>query len=71
MATKAQQFKSAQQRSKAPKAKKAIKASRSVRTAAKAAGAKALPPTKSVKGSERARQMKSSTATARHGRRSG
>jgi hypothetical protein len=71
MATKAEQFKSEQERKKAPTAKKVVKASRSQRTAAKAATAKELPPKKSVKGSERASQMKSATAASRHGRRSG
>ena len=71
MATKAEQFKSTEARKKAPAAKKVVKASRKARTAAAAETAKDLPPTKSVKGSERARQMKSSTPESRHGRRSG
>ncbi len=71
MATKAEQFKSAEARKKAPRAKKPVKATRAVRTAAMAAEQKDLPPTKSVKGSEHAQQMKSSTPASRHGRRSG
>jgi hypothetical protein len=71
MATKAEKFKSAQAKTKAPKAKKPVKATRAVRTAAAKATQKALPPTKSVKGSERASRGKSATAEVRHGRRSG
>jgi hypothetical protein len=71
MSTKAEQFKSEQQRQKAPKAKKAVKASRAERTAASVATKKERGPTKSVKGSEHAQQMKSATASARHGRRAG
>jgi hypothetical protein len=72
VATKAEQFRSEQQRStKAPVAKKVVKASRTVRTAAAKAEAKSLPPTKSLKGSEHAQQMKSATAASRHGRRGG
>lgn len=71
MATKAENFKSTEQRKKAPAAKKVVKPSRKVRTAAAAAEKKDLPPTKSVKGSERAHQMKSSTPESRHGRRGG
>lgn len=71
MATKAEQFKSAQQRSKPPAAKKPVKASRAKRTAGAAAARSALPPTKSDKGSEHAQQMKASTAKARFGRRGG
>jgi len=71
MATKAEQFRDEQQRAKPPVAKKVVKASRSQRTAAQAATKKDLPPKKSVKGSEHARQMKSATAASRHGRRGG
>lgn len=71
MATKSEQFKSSQERKKAPAAKKVVKASRKARTAEAKALAKDQPPTKSVKGSERARQMKSSTPESRHGRRGG
>jgi hypothetical protein len=69
MATKAQIFKSEQQRAKAPAKKKPAKATRAQRTAATVK--KDLPPTKSDKGSEHAQQMKSSTASSRHGRRGG
>jgi hypothetical protein len=69
MATKAEQWKSEQQRAKAPLAKKVVKESRAARTAA--AVKKDLPPTKSVKGSEHAQQMKGATPATRHGRRSG
>ena len=71
MATKAEQFKSEQQRSKPPTPKKVVKESRSARTAEKKAAQKDLPPTKSAKGSEHAQQMKAATASARHGRRAG
>jgi hypothetical protein len=71
MATKAEQFKSTQQRKKAPVAKKVVKASRKARTAAAKETAKDLPPTKSQKGSERAQRNKSTTAESRHGRRGG
>jgi hypothetical protein len=71
MATKAELFKSTEERKKAPAAKKVVKASRKERTAAAAETKKDLPPTKSDKGSQRARQMKSATAESRHGRRSG
>ena len=71
MATKAEQFKSEQERKQPPAAKKVKKATRAVRTAAKAEAQKDLPPTKSVKGSESAQRMKGSTPASRHGRRSG
>jgi hypothetical protein len=71
MATKAELFKNEQQREKAKKAKKPVKASRKERTAASASTKKTLPPRKSVKGSERASQMKSVTPESRHARRSG
>jgi histidinol phosphatase-like enzyme (inositol monophosphatase family) len=73
MATKAEQFKSAEQRKKAPVAKKAVKPSRAERTAAAAveAAKKTAPPPKRLKGSEHAQQMKSATAASRHGRRGG
>lgn len=71
MSTKAEQFKSEQQRLGAPRPKKVVKVSRAERAAASAATKKARPPTKSVKGSEHAQQMKSATARSRHGRRAG
>ena len=71
MATKAEQFKSEQERKKAPTPKKPVKATRAARTAASAATKMDYPPTKSVKGSEHAQQMKSATPASRHGRRSG
>jgi hypothetical protein len=71
MATKAEMFKSETQRAKAPLAKKVVKPSRAQRKAALPKTGKRLPPTKSVKGSEHAQQMKSATPATRHGRRSG
>jgi len=69
MATKAEQFKSQEQRKKAPAPKRVVKASRSQRAAL--IEVKDHPPTKSVKGSEHAQQMKSATPASRHGRRGG
>lgn len=69
MATKAEQFRSEQQRRKPPAPKKVVKPSRSQRAAA--AEVKDYPPTKSAKGSEHARQMKGETPAARHVRRGG
>ena len=71
MATKTEQFKSTAQRTKTPAPKKVVKATRKARTAAAAETMKDLPPTKSVKGSERAQRNKSTTAESRHGRRGG
>lgn len=72
MTTRAQQSKRAEERSGTPKAKKKVsQASRRQRTAGDVAAQKALPPTKSMKGSEHAQQMKSATAASRHGRRAG
>jgi hypothetical protein len=71
MATRAQQSKRAEERSGKPKAKKVSEPSRRQRTAGDVAAQKALPPTKSMKGSEHAQQMKSATAASRHGRRAG
>ena len=70
MTTRAEQFKSEQQRKKAPRAKKVVKAARRVRTAAAAKTKKETQP-RSVTGSERAQRMKGATAEVRHGRRSG
>lgn len=71
MATRAQQSKRALERSGKPKAKAVSQPSRRERTKGDVAAQKALPPTKSMKGSEHAQQMKSATAASRHGRRAG
>ncbi len=69
MSTKAEVFKNAQQRAHPAKAKQVHKATRAQRTVAAADAY--TPPTRSVRGSEHAQQMKSATASSRHGRRSG
>jgi hypothetical protein len=71
MATKAEQFKSEQQRAQPPLAKTPPKGTRLERAAAGEATRKSYPPTKSMRGSEHAQQMKSSTASSRQGRRGG
>jgi hypothetical protein len=71
MTTRAQSAKRATERSGAPRTKRVTRASRRTRSAEKAAASREQPPTKSVRGSEHARQMKSATASSRHGRRGG
>ena len=71
MATRAQQAKRAVERSGTKKPKQVSQPSRRQRTTGDVAAQKGLPPTKSMKGSEHAQQMKSATASSRHGRRAG
>lgn len=71
MATRAENFRSEQERSKPPMPKTPVKESRATRTALRKSLEKALGPTKSDRGSEHAEQMKSATAESRHNRRGG